>query len=237
MPSKTIFKVKLILESYQQISPGFILGDQQPSVESSQGVYSLKILDFRYLLLLIPTGLLIHHRLWHTYKDVFIGFSVTEQFQLLCHILKVLGLNSTAVQYLTQQFFNPIFANSEHKMQVRNRKNECYGGTECEKLQDYLGKCQILKRDCTPCSYLGQEDLMTRNVANFFFLTHGSVHHDSMLIKRSNLMQRYADIYLLHSHSTCFGHHSTHHQEYQKLYLLPLVQVMILVQLLPSNVA
>ena len=47
-----------------------------------------------------------------------------------------------------------------------------------------------------------------------FFLTHGSVHHDSMLIKRSNLMQQYADIYLLHSHSTCLGHHSTHHQEY-----------------------
>jgi len=47
-----------------------------------------------------------------------------------------------------------------------------------------------------------------------FFLTHGSLHHNSMLIKRSNLMQQYADIYLLHSHSTCFGCHSTHHQEY-----------------------
>ena len=35
-----------------------------------------------------------------------------------------------------------------------------------------------------------------------------------MLIKRSNLMQQYADIYSLHSHSTCFGCHSTHHQEY-----------------------
>jgi len=49
---------------------------------------------------------------------------------------------------------------------------------------------------------------------NVFFLTHGSVHHDSMLIKRSNLMQQYADIYSLQSHSTCFGCHSTHHQEY-----------------------
>jgi len=27
-------------------------------------------------------------------------------------------------------------------------------------------------------------------------------------------MQLYADIYLLQSHSTCFGCHSTHHQEY-----------------------
>jgi len=27
-------------------------------------------------------------------------------------------------------------------------------------------------------------------------------------------MQQYADIYLLHSHSTCFGCDSTHHQEY-----------------------
>ena len=35
-----------------------------------------------------------------------------------------------------------------------------------------------------------------------------------MLIKRSNLMQQYADIYLLQSHSTCFGCHSTHHQEH-----------------------
>jgi len=28
----------------------------------------------------------------------------------------------------------------------------------------------------------------------FFFLTHGSVYHDSMLIERSNLTQQYADI-------------------------------------------
>jgi len=34
-----------------------------------------------------------------------------------------------------------------------------------------------------------------------------------LLIKRSNLMQQYADIYLLQSHSTCFGCHSAHHQE------------------------
>jgi len=27
-------------------------------------------------------------------------------------------------------------------------------------------------------------------------------------------MQQYAYIYLLQSHSTCFGCHSTHHQEY-----------------------
>ena len=37
-----------------------------------------------------------------------------------------------------------------------------------------------------------------------------------MLIKRSNLTQQYADIYLLQSHSTCFGRHSTHHQEHYK---------------------
>jgi len=47
-----------------------------------------------------------------------------------------------------------------------------------------------------------------------FFLTHGAVHHDSVLIKRSNLTQQYADIYLLQSHSTRFGRHSTHHQEH-----------------------
>jgi len=35
-----------------------------------------------------------------------------------------------------------------------------------------------------------------------------------VLIKRSNLMQQYADIYLLQGHSTCLGCHSTHHQEH-----------------------
>ena len=37
---------------------------------------------------------------------------------------------------------------------------------------------------------------------------------EGMLIKRSNLMQQYADIYLLQRYSTCFGCHSTHHQEH-----------------------
>ena len=49
-------------------------------------------------------------------------------------------------------------------------------------------------------------------------------------------MQQYADIYSLQSYSTCFGCHSTHHQEYQKLYPQPPVQVILLVPLLPSYV-
>jgi len=61
-------------------------------------------------------------------------------------------------------------------------------------------------------------DVMTQNISDsinsFFFFTHGSLHHESMLIKRSNLMQQYAGIYLLQGHSTCFGCHSTHHQEH-----------------------
>jgi len=40
------------------------------------------------------------------------------------------------------------------------------------------------------------------------------INHYAMLTKRSNLMQQYADIYSLQSHATCFGCHSTHHQEY-----------------------
>jgi hypothetical protein len=36
------------------------------------------------------------------------------------------------------------------------------------------------------------------------FYTHGSVHHNSILI-RSNKTQQYAGIYLLQNHSTCFG--------------------------------
>ena len=48
-------------------------------------------------------------------------------------------------------------------------------------------------------------------------------------------MQQYADIYLLQSYSTCFGCHSTHHQEYQKLYLQPLVQVIYLYRYFPPT--
>jgi len=49
-------------------------------------------------------------------------------------------------------------------------------------------------------------------------------------------MQQYADIYSLQNYSTCFGCQSTHHQEYQKLYSQPPVQVILLVPLLPSYV-
>jgi len=34
-------------------------------------------------------------------------------------------------------------------------------------------------------------------------------------------MQQYADIYLLQNYTTYFGCHSTHHQEYKKLYPQP----------------
>jgi len=47
-------------------------------------------------------------------------------------------------------------------------------------------------------------------------------------------MQQYAHIYSLQNYSTCFGCHSTHHQEYQKLYPQPPVQVILLVPLLLS---
>jgi len=33
-------------------------------------------------------------------------------------------------------------------------------------------------------------------------------------LQRGLIRQQYADIYLLQSHSTCFGCHSIHHQEY-----------------------
>ena len=49
-------------------------------------------------------------------------------------------------------------------------------------------------------------------------------------------MQQYADIYSLQNYSACFGCHSTHHQEYQKLYPQPPVEVIVLVPLLPSYV-
>ena len=42
-------------------------------------------------------------------------------------------------------------------------------------------------------------------------------------------MQQYADIYSMQNYSTCFGCHTTHHQEYQKLYPQPPVQVILLV--------
>jgi hypothetical protein len=39
----------------------------------------------------------------------------------------------------------------------------------------------------------------------FIFLIHGSVHRDSMLIKRTNSMHQYADIYLPEVADTVFG--------------------------------
>jgi len=39
------------------------------------------------------------------------------------------------------------------------------------------------------------------------FYIHGSVHHNSILI-RSNKMQQQAGVYLLWDHSTCFGYPS-----------------------------
>ena len=56
--------------------------------------------------------------------------------------------------------------------------------------------------------------LITYNVPDFYI--HGSVHRDSVLI-RSNKMQQYAGIYLLHVHSTRFGRPSRPHQEYKNL--------------------
>ena len=43
--------------------------------------------------------------------------------------------------------------------------------------------------------------------------------------------EQYADIYSLQNYSTYFGCHSTHHQEYQKLYPQPPLQVILLVLL------
>ena len=48
-------------------------------------------------------------------------------------------------------------------------------------------------------------------------------------------MQQYAYIYSLQNYSTCFGCHSTHHQEYQELNPQPPVQFILLVPLLLSN--
>ena len=59
---------------------------------------------------------------------------------------------------------------------------------------------------------------------------------NSLMSIKIQQMQQYADIYSLQSYSTCFGCHSTHHQEYYKLYLQPVVQVILLVPLLPFNV-
>ena len=58
----------------------------------------------------------------------------------------------------------------------------------------------------------------------------------SILI-RSNKMQQYTGIYLLQNHSTCLGVHRNNHQEYIKLLLQPLVQVIVSEQQPSSNVA
>ena len=92
-------------------------------------------------------------------------------------------------------------------------------GADC---LDFLGASthwnpEGLYRDCftsyMPFTHFFVKCTSYRHVRSIF-LTRGSLHHESMLIKRSNLVQQYADIYLLQSHSTCFGRHSTHHQEH-----------------------
>jgi len=46
--------------------------------------------------------------------------------------------------------------------------------------------------------------MITEKQDNTEFYIHGSVHRDSILI-RSNKMQQYAGIYLLHNYSMCLG--------------------------------
>ena len=46
-------------------------------------------------------------------------------------------------------------------------------------------------------------------------------------------MQQYVGIYLLQNYSTGLGLHRTHHQEYMKLYLQLLVQVISRIRVTP----
>jgi len=66
------------------------------------------------------------------------------------------------------------------------------------------------------------------------FNIHGSVHRNSMLI-RSNKMQQYTIIYSLQNHLILSGVHRTHHQVNIKLWLQPLVQVIVTTQQQPSS--
>jgi len=51
-----------------------------------------------------------------------------------------------------------------------------------------------------------------------YSITKGTNRHSEYNVnKKSQQMQQYADIYSLQNYTTCFGCHSTHHQEYQKL--------------------
>jgi len=63
-----------------------------------------------------------------------------------------------------------------------------------------------------------------------------SFKHRSWMWRKIQHMQQYADIYLMQNYSTCFRRHSSHQQEYQKLYPQTPVQVILLLPLLPSNV-
>jgi len=56
---------------------------------------------------------------------------------------------------------------------------------------------------CTERSMFLVMRYRTQVKKDIFFYIHGSVHRNSVLI-RSNKMQKYAGIYLLQNHSTCF---------------------------------
>jgi hypothetical protein len=69
-----------------------------------------------------------------------------------------------------------------------------------------------------------------------FFYIHGSVHRNSILI-RSNKMQQYAGIYLLQTHSACFGCPSHPSSGVHKTVTAASVQVIVSEQQPSSNVA
>ena len=57
---------------------------------------------------------------------------------------------------------------------------------------------------CIICTWtrISPEDCCVTELYSIFYI-HGSMHHNSILI-RSNKMQQHAGIYLLHNHSACF---------------------------------
>ena len=63
--------------------------------------------------------------------------------------------------------------------------------------------CRIHLNDMMQVGIVTTTTTVTTTTAATFYI-HGSVHHNSILI-RSNKMQQYAGIYLLQNHSTCFG--------------------------------
>jgi len=141
------------------------------------------------------------------------SYSTTNKMQLLSQMIY-----SCKTLYMFRTVLSSIIRSSKLLIQQRYMSNSCWYllltgmRWNCKAVCVFVCVC-VYVCVCEREREIHQLSCWGINV-NYKCIDRLKTDKGSMLIKRSNLMQQYADIYSLHSHSTCFGCHSTHHQEY-----------------------